>query len=75
MDDFFKDALALAKAQASVRVMTENEMPDLVSNSAAPLKALSNGESPVAESAPIQPLPRRTFGRRQCPSKGHFHNS
>ena len=56
MDDFFKEALALAKAQASVRVMTEDEMLGLVSNLAARLKALSNGEAPVAESAPVEPV-------------------
>ncbi|BFR47758.1 MucR family transcriptional regulator [Nitratidesulfovibrio sp. HK-II] len=48
MDDMFKEALELVKAQATVRAMTADEMTSMVSALAKSLQALSQ---PVAESA------------------------
>ena len=48
MDDMFKEALELVKAQATVRAMTADEMTSMVSALAKSLQTLSQ---PVAESA------------------------
>ena len=51
MNDYLKNALALARAQASVRVMTEDEIITMVERLASKLKGLSEGEV-VEEDAP-----------------------
>ena len=51
MNDYLKNALALARAQASVRVMTEDEIITMVERLAAKLKGLYEGEV-VGEAAP-----------------------
>ena len=51
MNDYLKNALALAQAQASVRVMTEDEIITMVERLANKLKGLSEGEV-VEEDAP-----------------------
>ena len=51
MNDYLKNALALAQAQASVRVMTEDEIITMVERLASKLKGLSEGEI-VREDAP-----------------------
>ena len=47
MTDFLKEALLLTKAQASVRVMTEDEMMQMVTKLASRLQAMATGEVPV----------------------------
>ena len=56
MNDHLINAIALAKAQASVRVMTEDEIITMVERLTAKLKRLSEGES-VAEDAPTADAP------------------
>ena len=48
MDDFLKEALEIAKAQASVRTMTEEEILAMVQKLAANLAQIA-GEGPLAE--------------------------
>ena len=52
MTDYLKQAIELAQAQASVRVMTEDEIITMVERLASKLKGLSEGKS-VAEDAPV----------------------
>lgn len=54
MNDFIKEAIEIAKAQASVRPMTENEIAQYVANLAAKLCTISSGCTCVApeEAAP-----------------------
>ena len=47
MTDFLKQALELTKAQATVRVMTEEEMMQMVTKFAHKLQAMAAGEMPV----------------------------
>ena len=44
MDDFLKQALELARAQASVRVMTEEEITKFVATLAAQLRSIADGQ-------------------------------
>jgi predicted transcriptional regulator len=44
MDDFLKEALEIVKAQASVRVMTEDEIKSMVINLSAGIRGISTGE-------------------------------
>lgn len=50
MDDFLKEALEIVKAQASVRVMSEEEISSMVKKLASGLRGLAEGE-PEAEPA------------------------
>ena len=50
MTDFLKEALALTKAQASVRVMKEDEMMQMVTKLASRLQFMTAGEVPVQTS-------------------------
>lgn len=50
MDDYVKQALELARAQASVRVMTEEEITAFVAKLAKSLRAMATGEECVIES-------------------------
>ena len=52
MTDFLKEAIALTKAQASVRVMTEEEMMAMVTKLTGKLQAMTAGEMPVQ--APVE---------------------
>lgn len=45
MDDYLKEALEIVKAQASVRVMTEDEITTLVRRLSAGLKNIAENES------------------------------
>ena len=45
MDDYLKEALELARAQASVRVMSDEDILAFVSNVANKLRTLSSGET------------------------------
>ena len=56
MTDYLKQAIELAQAQASVRVMTEDEIITMVERLASKLKGLSECES-VAEDAPVADAP------------------
>lgn len=47
MESYIKEALEIVKAQASVRVMTDEEITDMVSKLAAGIKGISEGESPA----------------------------
>ena len=54
MNDFMKEALEIAKAQAGVRSMTEAEIAQFVANLAAKLKAVAEGCVCTAEEpAPV----------------------
>ena len=53
MDDYLKEALELARAQASVRVMTEQEIVAFVTNVAAKLRTMSTGITCSCESDDI----------------------
>ena len=44
MNDFLTEALELAKAQASVRMMTEDEMMSMVTKLSARLQGIASGE-------------------------------
>lgn len=66
MTDYLEQALELTKAQAAVRVMTEEEMTAMISSLTASLKKLSEGDS-VPEAEPeATPLmdPRRSIKER-----------
>ena len=54
MDEFLKEALELVKAQASVRVMGEDEIMAMVQKLSKDLRAIDEGEI-VAESAESDP--------------------
>ena len=54
MDEFLKEALELVKAQASVRVMGEDEIMAMVQKLSKDLRAIDEGET-VAESAESDP--------------------
>ena len=56
MTDYLNNAIELARAQASVRVMTEDEIITMVERLASKLKGLSEGES-VADDAPVADAP------------------
>lgn len=45
MDDFLKEALEIVKAQASVRVMTEEEITTLMQRLAVSIKNIAEGEN------------------------------
>ena len=55
MTDYLKNAIELARAQASVRVMTEDEIISMVERLASKLKGLAGEE--VIEDAPITDAP------------------
>jgi len=48
MDDYLKQALELARAQASVRAMTEDQITEFVAKLAAKLRAMAEGVVPEA---------------------------
>jgi len=51
MDDYLKEAIELARAQAGVRVMSEDEIAAFVQKVAASLRALANGVDIAGDSA------------------------
>ena len=59
MNDYLKNAIALAQAQASVRVMTEDEIITMVERLTAKLKVLAGEEveedAPTADAPTIEP--------------------
>ena len=46
MEDYLKHAIELVKAQASVRIMSEDEIADMISSLSTKLKKLDNCEEP-----------------------------
>jgi predicted transcriptional regulator len=62
MDDFLKEALDIVKAQASVRVMTDDEIVALVRRLSGSLKGLAEGEAGADEAiAEVQSDPRKSI--------------
>lgn len=55
MDTHFKEALELVKCQAAVREMTTEQMTAMVQGLCRGLKALSAGESVIADEPAIDP--------------------
>ena len=47
MDDYLKEALEIARAQASVRVMSEEEITSFIQKVAAGIRTVAEGEMPV----------------------------
>ena len=54
MDEFLKEALELVKAQASVRVMDENEILSMVQKLSQDLRSIDEGET-VSEAVEVDP--------------------
>ena len=52
MDDYLKEALEIVKAQASVRIMSEEEISSMVRKLASGLRGLAEGEQ-EAEASPV----------------------
>lgn len=50
MDNHIKEALEIVKAQASVRIMTEEELISMVQNLSENIRLLGEGVTPVEES-------------------------
>lgn len=62
MSDFLKEALEIVKAQASVRVMSEEEIVSMVRKLSNSLRGLYDGETVVDESVvEIQGDPRKSI--------------
>lgn len=57
MESYIKEALEIVKAQASVRVMTEEEITEMVSKLATGIKGISEGEVTVrgVQEPPMDP--------------------
>lgn len=55
MTDFVKLALELTKAQASVRIMTEEEMMTMVTSLASKLQGMTSEEHPAQAPAEVTP--------------------
>ena len=47
MDDYLKEALEITRAQAGVRVMSEEEIAAFIQKVAQGIKAVAEGETPV----------------------------
>jgi predicted transcriptional regulator len=54
MDDYLKQAIELTKAQASVRVMQEEELTVMIRTLAASLRGMADGRADTEE-PPLQP--------------------
>lgn len=71
MDDFLKQALEIVKAQASVRVMAEEEITSMVRSLACSLKNLegcpAEAEEPIVPSiAPAKSIKEKTVTCLEC---------
>jgi len=67
MTDFLQHALELTKAQASVRVMNEEEMMSMVARLASKLQAIS-GEEPQID-ATVETAPQTTDAKKSIKEK------
>jgi len=47
MDDYLKEALEITRAQAGVRVMTEEEITSFIQKLATGIRSVAEGEAPV----------------------------
>lgn len=47
MDDYLKEALEIARAQASVRVMSEDEITSFIQKLAQGIRSVAEGDTPV----------------------------
>lgn len=56
MTDYLKEAVELTRAQASVRVMTEDEIINMVRTLAAKLKGIAGGEEEAEEAPAAEPV-------------------
>ncbi len=63
MDDFLKEALDIVKAQASVRVMTEDEIISMVRRLSSDIKDVADGDGCVDDGAgvEVQSDPRKSI--------------
>ena len=62
MDDFLKEALDIVKAQASVRVMAEDEIVAMVRRLTGNLRSLAEGEASSDDAGPeVQTDPRKSI--------------
>ena len=63
MDDFLKEALEITKAQASVRVMSEDEITSMVRRLSSGLKTISEGDVCAEEpsTSELQTDPRKSI--------------
>ena len=62
MDDYLKEALEIARAQASVRVMSEEEITSFIQKVAAGIRTVAEGEMPVElDSADMQQDARKSI--------------
>ena len=62
MDDFLKEALGIVKAQASIRIMAEDEIVAMTRRLCSGLKGLSVGETTTDESiSEAQSDPRKSI--------------
>ena len=59
MDDYLKEALEIAKAQASVRVMKEEEIAAFVHKVAQGIRAVAESEQPVEQNREAMALEGR----------------
>lgn len=68
MDDFLKEALEIVKAQASVRVMSDEQIIAMVRSLSSGLKAATEGGSAIMEEstapASLQADPRKSIKER-----------
>lgn len=60
MEEYLKQALDIVKAQASVRIMTEEEISSMVQKIAQAVRQISEGVPAEAQAAPEAPLPDAT---------------
>jgi len=61
MDDYLKQAIELVKAQASVRVMQEEEITSMIRTLASGLRGMENGEAPDHDADEDAPSPARSI--------------
>jgi len=66
MDDFLKEAVAIAKAQASVRVLSEDELSSMIDKLYRALQALSGDERVQAKALDISPKDAIRDGSITC---------
>ena len=66
MDDYLKEALEIVKAQASVRVMTEDEITTLVRRLSAGLKGIADSEAGEGGLNPRKSIKEKSIVCMEC---------
>lgn len=61
MDDYLKEALEIAKAQASVRIMKKEDIAAFVQKVSQGIRAVAEGEQPVVQNKEEMALEGRKF--------------